>query len=45
MFNLSNIYKLIAVTIFLILSIFESLKLYLGYAGNLIGKVILIYLS
>ncbi|XP_043797805.1 transmembrane protein 17B-like isoform X2 [Apis laboriosa] len=38
--NLTNIYKLIAVTIFLILSIFESLKLYLGYAGNLIGKVI-----
>ncbi|KAG9428793.1 transmembrane protein 17B [Apis mellifera carnica] len=37
--NLSNIYKLIAVTIFLILSIFESLKLYLGYAGNLIGKI------
>ncbi|XP_050488515.1 transmembrane protein 17B-like isoform X2 [Bombus huntii] len=37
--NLTNVYKLLTIAIFLILSIFESLKLYLGYLGNLIGKV------
>ncbi|XP_043518340.1 uncharacterized protein LOC122533053 isoform X2 [Frieseomelitta varia] len=37
--NLSNIYKLLAVATFLVLSIFESLKLYLGYLGNLTGKM------
>ncbi|KAK9302734.1 hypothetical protein QLX08_005353 [Tetragonisca angustula] len=37
--NLSNVYKLLTVATFLVLSIFESLKLYLGYLGNLTGKI------
>ncbi|XP_003400170.1 transmembrane protein 17-like isoform X1 [Bombus affinis] len=37
--NLTNVYKLLTIAIFLILSIFESLKLYLGYLGNLTGKI------
>ncbi|OAD52309.1 Transmembrane protein 17B [Eufriesea mexicana] len=37
--NLTNVYKPIIVISYLILSIFESLKLYLGYLGNLVGKI------
>ncbi|XP_053995655.1 transmembrane protein 17B-like [Hylaeus anthracinus] len=37
--SLTNIYKLLMVAVFLILSISESLKLYLGYLGNLGGKI------
>ncbi|XP_076754656.1 transmembrane protein 17B [Xylocopa sonorina] len=37
--NLTGVYKLIAVAIFLILAVSESVKLYLGYLGNLGGKI------
>lgn len=37
--KLTNVYKLVAVAVFLVLSIFEILKLYLGYLGNLGGKI------
>ncbi|XP_026674424.1 transmembrane protein 17A-like, partial [Ceratina calcarata] len=38
-YELTNVYKLVAVAVFLVLSIFEILKLYLGYLGNLGGKI------
>lgn len=38
--SLTNVYKGISVALFLILFISESFKLYLGYLGNLAGKVI-----
>ncbi|XP_034178053.2 transmembrane protein 17 isoform X1 [Osmia lignaria lignaria] len=37
--SLTNIYKLIGLMVFLILLISEILKLYLGYIGNLAGKI------
>ncbi|XP_076388535.1 transmembrane protein 17B isoform X2 [Megachile rotundata] len=37
--NLTSIYKLITVMVFSISSISEVLKLYLGYVGNLSGKI------
>ncbi|KOC66610.1 Transmembrane protein 17B [Habropoda laboriosa] len=37
--SLTNVYRLIIVAVFLILSISGSLKLYLGYIGNLAGKI------
>lgn len=42
--RLTNIYKLIVLMVFLILLVSEILKLYLGYIGNLAGKVILFYI-
>ncbi|XP_031847634.1 transmembrane protein 17B [Nomia melanderi] len=37
--NITDIYNAIMLIIFLILSVCESLKLYLGYLGNLGGKI------
>ncbi|CAK9819318.1 Transmembrane protein 17B [Anthophora quadrimaculata] len=37
--SLTNVYKFVTVAVFLVLSISESLKLYLGYIGNLAGKI------
>lgn len=41
--SLTNIYKFVTLAVFLIFLISESLKLYLGYLGNLGGKVIIFY--
>ncbi|CAK9812286.1 Transmembrane protein 17B [Anthophora plagiata] len=37
--SLTNVYKFVTVAVFLVLSISESFKLYLGYIGNLAGKI------
>ncbi|CAL7950811.1 unnamed protein product [Xylocopa violacea] len=37
--NLTDVYKLISVAIFLVFTISEFAKLYLGYLGNLAGRI------
>lgn len=37
--NLSDVYKVLTITVFMIISLLEGVRLYLGYLGNLAGKI------
>jgi hypothetical protein len=39
-YDLTDVYKIITVAVFIVLSILEGIRLYLGYSGNLKEKVV-----
>lgn len=39
-YYLTDVYKVITIAVFIVISTLESLRLYLGYLGNLAGKVV-----